>query len=185
MLYHPSAGGWTHCAHTFSQWLIKCQPIPSSDVFQTTCQSRVAPSSLKNARWPVSMETWPCVQCGACKVCVLGIDGNDFPTTTSHKEDTVETLQEDLQELHVWVVSSQGVNTHKESYRSTRPSFPPKPSYRLQNPSAPHHRAHCKTIFLQWLSLTSWISNLQLCFAVRSIASLPVTLCVYCGISHS
>lgn len=38
----------------------------------------------------------------------LGVDGDDFSATSSHQEDAVETLQENLQELHVWEEQSQG-----------------------------------------------------------------------------
>lgn len=31
----------------------------------------------------------------------LGVDGDDFTATTSNQEDPIQTLEENLQELHV------------------------------------------------------------------------------------
>lgn len=41
----------------------------------------------------------PYVQGGAF---FLRVDSNDFTATASHQEDPVQTLEENLQELHVW-----------------------------------------------------------------------------------
>lgn len=45
----------------------------------------------------------------------LRVNGDNFTATTSHQQDPVQTLHENLQELHVWEDSSQGVKQTKPS----------------------------------------------------------------------
>lgn len=45
--------------------------------------------------------------CAGWGLFFLRVDSNDFTATASHQEDPVQTLEENLQELHVWD-SSQG-----------------------------------------------------------------------------
>lgn len=49
-----------------------------------------------------------CVQGGVWDF-FLRVDGDDFTATASHQQDPVQTLKENLQELHVWEESSQGI----------------------------------------------------------------------------
>lgn len=51
----------------------------------------------------------------------LGVDGDDFTATTSNQEDPIQTLEENLQELHVWENSSQG-KAHTQAHQVSHPT---------------------------------------------------------------
>lgn len=51
----------------------------------------------------------------------LGVDGDDFTATASNQEDPIQTLEENLQELHVWENSSQG-KAHTQAHQVSHPT---------------------------------------------------------------
>lgn len=119
---------WTHTVLVLSASQLT-QPwlFPSSWGPSDICQSQVVPPSInprpfiltklgffhENARWPVSMATALVCRVGRERFFFLRIDGDDFTATAPHQEDPVQTLEENLQELHVWEESSQGRNTER------------------------------------------------------------------------
>lgn len=78
-------------------------------------QIRLLPSKMPGERYPWQQST--CAGWGARVLYFfssLRVNGDNFTATASHQEDPVQTLHENLQELHVWEDSSQGVK-HAET----------------------------------------------------------------------
>lgn len=127
MLYLPCAGVlWpsvdTHCARTLGQstdstltvsFILRSfrhLSITSGPAFQQPPplhkkQIRLPPPEMPGDRYP-----WQQPNCAGWGVSFsflfLRVDSDDFTATSSHQEDSVETLEENLQELHVVLVSS-------------------------------------------------------------------------------
>lgn len=132
--------GRTLCS--YSQPVIDSTPTVSFVGPSDICQSQVVPPSINPRpfiktkfgffpqKCPVTgiHGNSPCVQGGGMRVFplfFLRIDGDDFTATASHQEDPVQTLEENLQELHVYKDSSQGIKHTEPVHQSVHTtSFP-------------------------------------------------------------
>lgn len=116
MLYPPRAGvRWpsvdTHCARTLSQSTRTVFLHP--EVLQTCVNHKWSRPFIKTKlgffpqKCPVNgiHGNSQRVQGGAREFCIffssLRVNGDNFTATASHQEDPVQTLHENLQELHV------------------------------------------------------------------------------------
>lgn len=60
---------------------------------------------------------------GGC-VCLLRVDGDDLTSATTHEEDSIETLSQDLKELHVCKTTKSKSTTSRTGQKYSNNVFP-------------------------------------------------------------
>lgn len=114
---------WWHTRRSYSQPVnpilrsFRRVSITSGPAFQPPPPLHKNQIRLLPRKMPSDLHSWQQPMCARwgffCFVFFpLRVNCDDFTATASHQEDPVQTLHENLQELHVWEDNGQGVHLH-------------------------------------------------------------------------